>query len=371
MSEQAEFNPNRLILARQRRGLNKSELAQLIDGSVRTVTEWEAGRAAPMDDTLSRLARELGFPRAFFFARDLELLQEDATSFRALTSMTAAQRDAARAAGSFAIELSKWIDQRFELKPHDLPDLRTMDPETAAGVLRDGWGIGVNPVKSAVHLLEKHGVRVFSLAEQCREVDAFSLWHGNTPFCFLNTTKSVERSRFDAAHELGHLVMHRLGGPTGASNRAQEHEADAFASAFLMPKSTVLAAIPKAATLSQIVSQKKRWGTSAMATAYRAHKLGLLTDWQYRTLCRAMVSMGYHKREPQPISSRETSQVLNKVFSMLREHDGLSKSDVARDLCLYQSDLDAIVFGLVMTGIDGGRSRVATTKPPPLRLVRD
>jgi Zn-dependent peptidase ImmA (M78 family) len=57
------------------------------------------------------------------------------------------------------------------------------------------------------------GVSIFSMAEDTAEVDAFSLWRDTTPFVFLNTLKSAERSRFDAAQELGHLVMHRHGGP--------------------------------------------------------------------------------------------------------------------------------------------------------------
>jgi Zn-dependent peptidase ImmA (M78 family)/DNA-binding XRE family transcriptional regulator len=369
MNLSLEFSASRLTIARQRRGLNKSELAKLLDGSPRTITEWEAGRETPLDTALSRISKVLNFPRTFFFAEELEFPSQDATSFRSLTSMTASQRDAALAAGAFAIELSKWIDQRFALNEHDLPDLRLTDPETAAFSLRNAWKIGVQPIRSMVHVLEKHGVRVFSLAEQCREVDAFSLWHGNTPFCFLNTTKSVERSRFDAAHELGHLVLHKHGGPRGGSARAQEHEADAFASAFLMPRSTVLEAIPKSATVTQIVSQKQRWGTSAMATAYRAHKVGLLTDWQYRTHCQTMTSLGYHKKEPHPIGSRETSQVLSKVFASLKEQDGISRTDVARELHLYPPDLDAIVFGLVMTSVIGGNQATDDRPPPNLKLV--
>ncbi|MFD5336500.1 MULTISPECIES: ImmA/IrrE family metallo-endopeptidase [Streptomyces] len=42
----------------------------------------------------------------------------------------------------------------------------------------------------------------------CPEVDAFSFWDGEIPFVLLSTEKTAERGRFDAAHELGHLVLH-------------------------------------------------------------------------------------------------------------------------------------------------------------------
>ena len=82
-----------------------------------------------------------------------------------------------------------------------------MDPETAAEVVRAEWNLGEQPIPNLVPLLEVHRVRVFSLTQECREVDAFSLWL-RQPFVFLNTQKSAEHSRFDAALELSHLVMH-------------------------------------------------------------------------------------------------------------------------------------------------------------------
>src|SRR5260363_245495 len=85
-------------------------------------------------------------------------------------------------------------------------------------------------------------VRVFSLSLDTTDVDAFSLWRQRTPFIFLNTRKSAEHARFDAAHELGHLVLHRHGSPQG---REAEKEADTFASAFLMPRATLLTQVPR------------------------------------------------------------------------------------------------------------------------------
>jgi len=248
--------------------------------------------------------------------------------------------------------LSDWIEERFRLPVPNVPDLREMGPEHAAAAIREHWRLGVTPIASLVHLLELHGVHIFSLAERAREVDAYSLWHGGKPYCFLNTIKSVEHSRFDGSHELGHLVLHRHAWPRG---REAELEASAFGSAFLMPPSTVLATVPKGAPLRQLVELKKLWNVSVAALAHRAHRLGILSEWHYRGLCIEMNRLGYSVSEPEPMQSRETSQVLNKVFSSLRE-DGISKDDVATDLGIYQKELDSIVFGLVVTSVDGGRS---------------
>jgi Zn-dependent peptidase ImmA (M78 family) len=139
------------------------------------------------------------------------------------------------------------------------------------------------PIRNVIHLLEANGIRVFSLSIDAIEVDAFSMWSGDNPVIMLNTLKSAERSRFDAAHELAHLVLHRHGGPE--SIRDAEVQADAFASAFLMPKGSVEANAPKFPSVGELIRLKKIWGVAVSALNYRLHKLGLLTDWHYRRLC--------------------------------------------------------------------------------------
>ena len=42
------------------------------------------------------------------------------------------------------------------------------------------------------------------------KIDAFSFWNGNRPFIFMASDKeSVARHRYDLAHELGHLILHK------------------------------------------------------------------------------------------------------------------------------------------------------------------
>ena len=60
-----------------------------------------------------------------------------------------------------------------------------------------------------MELLESHGVAVIRLPLGSVDVDAFSLPLPDHPVVVLGTDKNDRaRSRFDAAHELGHLVMH-------------------------------------------------------------------------------------------------------------------------------------------------------------------
>lgn len=362
------FNPSRLQLARTRRGFTKSYLAKVAELSTRSVSNYEKGTQQPAAETLARLAHELGFPVEFFCQSDLEVISERAASFRSLASMTASKRDQALGAGTLAVLVDEWIEERFSRPTPDVPEAGSDKPEEAAEVVRAEWGLGTKSIKNMVQLLELHGVRVFSLDEQGRSVDAFSFWREQRPYVMLNTQKSAEHSRFDAAHELGHLVLHR-GGERG---RDAEYEANQFASAFLMPRAAVLAAGLAHATLSTLVSRKSEWKVSVVALIYRLHAIGILSDWQYRSLYIEASKKGYRSQEPRP-AQRETSQVVGKVLDHLRSQ-GVSRREIARSLNLEVEDLDRLVFGLVMLARDGesrsSREALSRSRRPELRLVR-
>jgi Zn-dependent peptidase ImmA (M78 family) len=330
--------------------------------STRIISAYERGDKEPTSKTLERLADILDFPTAFFWGADLEEPPTDGTSFRKQSRLTAMKRDQTLGSATIAMAFSDWIDQRFGLPMPDIPRHEGVDPETAARSVRAEWGLGENPIPNMIHLLEAHGVRVFSLTEECREMDAVSFWRGDVPYVFLNTIKSGEHSRMDAAHELGHLVLHWRGGARG---RDAEHEAQLFGASFLMPRSSVLAQAPRRAHLPQIVKAKKHWKVSVAALVYRMHDVGLLTDWEHRSLFIAMNAEHMRTREPNPIQA-ESSQVLGKVFNMLRI-EGMKRADIANELSIHPHELDRIVFGLTWTKLANiGRGDVTAESGPQL-----
>ncbi|MEU4040025.1 ImmA/IrrE family metallo-endopeptidase [Streptomyces collinus] len=195
------------------------------------------------------------------------------------------------------------------------------------------------------------GVRVFSLAPDCLDADAFSTTYSGTPYVFLNTRKTGERGRFDAAHELGHLVLHSehriLGG------REDEPEANAFASAFLMPRAGILAQQLNDASVERFLSAKRRWGVSFMALTYRLRDLGLLSEWRYTQTTKKLAQLGYRTGEPNSLLARESSQLLAKVFDALGAKD-MTPVGVADQMGIHPEDLNDYVFGLVPVSLDGG-----------------
>jgi Zn-dependent peptidase ImmA (M78 family)/transcriptional regulator with XRE-family HTH domain len=343
-----EFNPQRLSIARKRRLLNQKSLAEKVGVEAHTISRCEKGTTVPTEENVTQFARALGFPRGFFEGQNLEMPDAELVSFRSQKAMTAAVRDAALSAGAIGFLLSDWIEDRFDLPIWQVPDLHLYEPEMAARTLRQEWGLGERPISNIIHLLESKGVRILSLAENSKRVNAFSLWRAEKPYVFLNTTKSAESSRYDAAHELGHLVLHQDGKTTG---RDAEDQANRFAAAFLMPRADVLAVLPKVHYLAQIVEAKKRWKVSVAALNYRLHRLGITSDWKYRDFCIQISENRYNVLEPFEME-REKSVVWQKVMKTLWA-EKTTQRDIAAQLNLPESEVTTLIYGILHTGSEG------------------
>ncbi|WP_050385477.1 helix-turn-helix domain-containing protein [Bradyrhizobium pachyrhizi] len=338
-----EFNPRRLTLARKRRRLTAKSLAEQAGLAVDTISRLENGSNEPDDATIDKLLLVLNFPRSFFFDHDPQEIDTGAVSFRSFSKMSAKERDAAISAGSLGLQLSAWVEERFALPQPKLLDLSyETDPEMAAHSIRQAWSIGERPVGNLMGLLETKGLRIFSLSENTATVNAFSFWRDEKPFIFLNNFKTAESSIFDAAHELGHLVMHKHGDPK--ETRSAEREANRFASTFLMPAKDVRATVPRRITIDTVLEVKKRWRVSAMAMAHRLSSLKLLSDWQYKSVCIELAKRGYRSGEPGGIE-RETSVIWRKVLTQLWS-EKTTKNDIAADLHLPLDELEGLIWNL-------------------------
>lgn len=343
------FAPSRLVIARRRRGYTQRQLAERVGMVAQSISNIEKGRQIPEVENVRQMAAVLDFPLEFFFGDELEEVPAAAISFRARAKTSARVQEAARSAGTLAVEVNRSLEETFALPAADLPSYERPTPDMAAEMVRHAWGLGDGAIVNMVHLLEAHGVRVFSLARDYETVDALSFWRDNLPIVFLNTGKTSERSRFDAAHELGHLVLHR-GERTPESPNA-EKEANAFASAFLMPLRSVIAA-GHLSTPQDILQAKKQWKVSALALVYRLHALDLLTDWRRRDLLIQLTQMGYRSAEPGGIE-RETSQLLAKVFDALKSEPASVRS-LAQSARVTMRELSSMTFGLVPASLQGG-----------------
>lgn len=366
------FNPMRLSIARERKAMSKKGFADAVNLATNTISRYESGDLVPSREAIERFAAVLHFPVSFFFGSDLDRPRRDNASFRGLASKSGKIMDAALASGTMAYLFDDWVweTQGYSRIEPDIPDLGGgITPDVAAQILREQWRLGDKPIENMVHLLEAKGIRVFSLAENTKDVDAFSVWRDDVPYIFLNRFKSAERSRFDAAHELAHLCLDKHGGAAAnLRNSPVEAAANAFAGAFLMPEADMRGIIKSTIySVEDLVAYKRRWRVSAAALAYRAHEVGLIADSRRSSLYVELSRRGWLREEPEGIP-REQSHVWQQVMDDLRSR-GITKTLIANEIGVPVPEIEALLFGLAnMLTIEGEGGRT----PPRqvnLRLV--
>lgn len=353
-------------MARAIRQMTATNLAAAASISAPWISQIENVKKTPGPDLVREFARVLNFPVEFFYRSVESQPPSDAFHFRATSKLARKDESTARSLSTLAIELSDWIEETYRSPAPDVPELQDLidsddelAPDQAAEALRGAWGLGVAPIKNLLQLLESRGAKVYSAGGPLQAIDAFSFRHGPTPVIFLNVHKSAERLRFDLAHELGHLVMH--GGSLHVeSGKEKEQAANDFASSFLMPRSDVIGAIRgNNLMLEDVLMLKRRWRVSAMALNLRAHRLGVISDWNYATLAKQLSMAGFRRGEPGSDLRAESSSLLTQVMSDMRSR-GQGFADIARILDVRAQDIQDLMLGIVTFAIQGdgvGRSR--------------
>jgi Zn-dependent peptidase ImmA (M78 family) len=165
-----------------------------------------------------------------------------------------------------------------------------------------------------VGLLEGHGILVLRLPLDEADVDAFSLPFPDRPVVVLGANKKDRaRSRFDAAHELGHLVMH---GESVWGVKEVEIQAHKFAAEFLMPAADIRPELPAKADWATLFALKQRWHVSIAALLMRAKDLEVMAPPAYTTAMKGISARGWRRSEPIPLGEPEKSTVTTELLQV-------------------------------------------------------
>ena len=167
------------------------------------------------------------------------------------------------------------------------------------------------------------------------------------PFILIGTDKgSPVRWRFDAAHELGHLVLHSnldRSLLTKAEHFKQiEKQAHRFAGAFLLPIESFGEDL-FGASLDGFQALKLKWKVS-IATMIKQARLGnLISEETERRLWIGMSRRGWRKLEPyDEVMDVEEPRLLRRSFELLLEEGAQTPEDVLSALALPASDVETL-----------------------------
>lgn len=343
----------RLREAREARGLSAIALADLLGISRQAVSQYETGEITPGPEVMRAIADRMGLPVQFFRSTGAEA-DLGAVFFRSMAAAVKPARLRARRRYAWLRAIADYVGQYVDLPPPNLPDLGlpgdptkigTADIEGAASALRRHWRLGEGSISNVVWMLENQGVVVARDELGAIELDAFSSWVEGTPFVVLGSDKAAAaRSRFDAAHELGHLVLHRRVDAARLERKADfkliEHQAHRFAGAFLLPAAGFARDI-WVATLDELLALKPKWGVSLGGMIHRAADLELVSADHAQRLWRSRARRGWAKQEPlDDEMPMEQPRLLRRSFELILDEAGVGPAEVLDSLPYAPIDIE-------------------------------
>ncbi len=345
------FVGSRLKEAREARGLTCQALADSLGVTRSSVSNYENGLQTPSPDVLQQLSCALNVPSRFFM-RQVAPRDRAAQFFRSFHSATKQSRLIASRKYEWFRDIAAFVHQFVKFPEVDLPNLcaelghdklSDHDVDDLAGRLRDHWELGDRPISNVIWLLENKGVVCSRFAFGCMSLDAFSEWRGLRPYIALSSDKSCcARSRFDAAHELAHLALHRSILPEQLQSYSRfsliERQADMFASSFLLPASSFANDFSPA--LDALRDLKRKWHVSIGAMVRRGRQLNLITDTQERNLWRQIGRRKWRTREPlDDVLPVEEPEFVRRSILLLEKRGLSSVHDIAFHLGLSEGEV--------------------------------
>lgn len=349
------FNNERLIQARIARGLTNVNLSDIAEVSSASISQYEKGIQKPQQEVLDRLANALNLPIDYFF-NEIKIEKPKRIFYRSMSSATKSARARAEAKYEWALEVIHYLMEFFDFPPLNLPDLDVPDDfreldsvriESLANQLRAHWNLGVGPVTNMIRTLESNGIITWRTFLEAETLDAFSEFRLPHPVVVLSADKeNYFRSRFDASHELGHLLLHRNIDQTtlkkSSDFKVVEGQAHLFAGAFLLP------AIPYSndlwsPSLDAFRSLKPRWNASISMQIMRCRHLHLINESQEKRLWINLSRRKWRTNEPLDDSTPvEETNLISKSIKMLVNEKVKTKDQIAKDLCLQPFDIERI-----------------------------
>ena len=231
-------NVRRLRTAKR---FSQNALAEAAGLSLPAIKNLEGGKVQPRMNTVQSIAGALGvrLQELFYPVRELKTVR-----FRSNKRM--------QNRANILAEIARWLDdfnyleqtlkERIAFKLKGLRNKISVDDIVrAAALCRKTLGLkDTEPIHDICGLLEYAGIKLFPVSMASDGFFGLSIGEEDGgPAIVVNAWEriSVERRIFSAAHELGHLMLHRLAYDVSqtAENKDEEHQADLFSGHFLMP----------------------------------------------------------------------------------------------------------------------------------------
>lgn len=350
------INPNRLKQARLANGYTQEQIGLKINKNKSIISKWENGEATPNPETVIKIAEIFDLPIKWFTLPNLHS-DNGLYQYRSNSSATKHIQDIASIRLQWLREIAHMFEEWVEFPDLDLPkplnrlqslNLTDNDIERQAQKLRQHWELGNLPINDLIGTLETNGIIVAKEFINSEGMDGVSTWFDNRPFVWVADNKAnYYRSRFDVAHELGHIILHRnlLAEDCQKNNgryKEIERQANLFASHFLLPRQAFSLSF-RTITLDNLLIEKKHWGVSVAALIMQYHNLGIISDDYKIRLFKNYSYRKWRKNEPFDNETQpETPQLMKNTIELLLNEGGFNRQDIIERSYYHQKQLEQL-----------------------------
>lgn len=377
MQERTEFNPKQLTSARISRGMTMKMLAEKANISRQMISNYESGKTKPQTENLLKIISVLKFPISFFL-NDIPEPLNGATYFRSQSAATKRGRDMQKEKLKYFEfvyqKLSKYVNFPVLNIPDsiekDISEITDEDISNKASELRVLWRIdSVSPIKNLVKISEQNGLLLARANMSDGTLDAVSRWMNGRPFIMLTDNgESAVRLRFNIAHEIGHLLLHgaieSIHDYSPKELKKIEHQANLFASYFLMPDQAFMDSL-LSTSLEFYIELKKHWGVSIAAMIYKTNQLGIINEDRYLYLNKQISYKKWRLKEPlDDTMDIEKTTLFEQVFQMIVDNNVVSSNELRQELLLPLDELEKII------GLKISHFEEEVEQTPVLRLIK-
>lgn len=335
------FNPDMLIIARQSRGYTQKQLADLISPIKQSkLSKIESGLQNINDADLELLANTLNYPIDFFYQKDSLCAPSISGLFhRKRSTISAKTLDKVHASIAIKCIQVKKLLNSINIEHLPMPNYDTEDatPSEIAKMTRVLWNLPRGPIKNLIYVIENAGGIIIPMDFETDKIDAISRRTINDiPLFFVDFSRPMDHIRFSLAHELGHMIMHKI------PSKEIEMEANAFAAEFLMPENDIKEDL-EGLTIKDLSSLKLKWKTAMSAIIFRANDLHCITEEHAQKLYIQLSKRGYRTREPKELEpAKETPLLFYDLLKLHLTDLNYSKQELSKLLLINENELEEL-----------------------------
>lgn len=311
---------------RLKKGMTKKELAEQIQASSMSITNYENGNRKPDMEVLKKMAEVLNVRIADFLTVRNDNIAFSHGEFRKSSSLIKAQQEYVR-------ESVEEYFQRFMtiveiLGGEVLPE----PPQPEALVLfgdaeKDGLALRQHlnlseegPIDDLIEILENKGILVYALDINNDNFFGMNGFVNERPYIVINQHMSPERSRSTIVHELAHMMFQW---PSSIDHKEEEHHSTAISGAFLFPKNDVIRelGIRRRLISKDMTLIAKEYGISMYTLVKRARLCNVISESVEKDFYFKATKAGWKKNEPIRIDREMPTLFQQLVYRGVNEQE--------------------------------------------------